>query len=77
MRPVRVCHGLSRSTLMVKGEYRRPPDSDPDHSGDVMTGVGRDCVSANVTCLPSCSDDRSASSTPVRCSSLRKPCVAR
>ena len=60
-RPVRVCHGLSRSTLMVNGEYRRPPDSEPDHSGDVMTGVGAAWVSANVTCLPSCSAARSAS----------------
>ena len=47
--------------LIVNGAYRRPPDSEPDHSGEVMTGTGATWVSAKVICLPSCSAERSAS----------------
>ena len=76
MRPVRVCHGLSRSTLITNALYRRPPCSEPDHSGEVMTGCGRDRVSAKVMRLPDSPRDRSASSRPVRASSCSKPWVA-
>ena len=77
MRPVSVCHGLERSTLITNAVYRRPPDSEPDHSGEVITGVGRSCVSAKVICLPSCSAARSASGMPVRFSRLWNPDTAR
>ena len=77
MRPVSVCQGFSRSTLMVNGEYRRPPDSEPDHSGEVITGVGAAWVSAKVICLPSCSAARSWSWVPVRFSRVLKPWTAR
>ena len=40
----------------------------------MITGTGRDWVSAKVICLPSCSAARSASREPVRFSSMRKPC---
>ena len=39
---------LRRSMLMVNGLYRRPPLSEPDHSGEVMTGTGAAWVSAKV-----------------------------
>ena len=60
-----------------EGEYRRPPDSEPDHSGLVMTGTGAAWVSAKVICLPSCSAARSCISWPVRFSRVLKPWVAR
>jgi len=60
---------LSRSVLIVNGEYRRPPCSLPDHSGEVMTGWGRDWVSAKEIRRPSWSLARSASGRPVRRSS--------
>src|SRR5699024_11810413 len=41
LRPVKVCHGLSNSTLMEKAVYRRLLRLSADHSGDVMTCVGR------------------------------------
>jgi hypothetical protein len=74
---VRVWKGLERSMLIVNGEYRRPPLSDPDHSGEVMTGTGAAWVSAKVICLPSCSAERSCSWVPVRFSRFLKPWVAR
>ncbi len=66
----------SRSTLMMNGEYRLPPVSDPDHSGEVITLRGRAWVSAKEIRLSSCSAARSASWVPVRRSSARKPSTA-
>ncbi|SLH92849.1 Uncharacterised protein [Mycobacteroides abscessus subsp. abscessus] len=61
---------------MVNGEYRRPPVSLPDHSGEVITGTGRAWVSAKVIRFPSASAARSASRVPVRRSRAWKPSTA-
>src|SRR5450759_4588921 len=76
MRPVKVCHGFLRSTLTTNGEYRRPPASLPDHSGEVMTARGWTWVSANVMWSFARSSARSASRTPVRSSRAFQPWMA-
>ena len=71
-----MCHGLSRSTLIVNAAYARPSSSIPDHSGEVITRRGCTCVSWNVIRDSSAPSARSASGTPQRSSSERKPASA-
>jgi len=66
MRPLSVCQGFSRSTLIVKAAYARPSSSMPDHSGEVMTRRGWTCVSWKVMRVSSATSARSASGTPQR-----------
>ncbi len=77
MRPESVCHGFSRSTLIVNAAYARPSSSMPDHSGEVITRRGWTCVSWNVIRVSSAISARSASGTPQRSSSDLKPATDR
>ena len=75
MRPVSVCQGFRCSTLIENAVYRRPPCSDPDHSGEVMTLTGRDDTSAKVMRDPAWSSASCAMRCPVFRSSCWKPCT--
>ena len=56
--------------------WSRPPVSDPDHSGEVMTGTGAAWVSAKVIFFSSEPSARSCSCLPTRFSRVLKPCTA-
>ena len=74
-RPVSVCQGLCRSTLMVNAEYVRSPDSSPDHSGLVSVCCGRPARrSSGCGCRARRRPGRPAGS-PTRCSSCSEPSV--
>ena len=71
-----MCQGFNLSTLIAKAVYLRPPCSDPDHSGLVITGTGLACVSAKVIRFPSLSKARSVSFCPVLFSRALNPATA-
>ena len=72
-----MCHGFSRSVLIVNGEYRRPWDSIPDHSGrgDHHPRLRLRVLELDPIPFPRRREIASAL-TPVRASSDRNPSTA-
>src|SRR5699024_11163033 len=73
MRPVRVCQGLSNSTLMDKAVYRPLLRLSADHSGEVMTCVERSLMVSHEIRTSLSDVARGLKSLPVREDRYSKP----